>query len=94
MGRQKPTPKAELVLFDVFYEDGTVSSNRKVPGSALDGLDDDASARAVIEAQDREIVRLSGHSRPRIKAVCRADKRASLQRRQAKIAEHARKTRE
>jgi hypothetical protein len=94
MGRRKPTPKAELVLYDVFYEDGTVTSNRKVPGSALDGLDDDAPARAVIEAQDREIVRLSGHPRSRIKAVCRADKRAAIQRRQAKVDGQARKTRE
>jgi hypothetical protein len=61
MGRRKPTASAEFVLFDVFYEDGTVTSNRKVPGSALGGLDEDASARAVIEAQDREIVGRSGH---------------------------------
>ena len=63
MGRRKPTARAEFVLFDVFYEDGTVTSNRKVPGSALGGLDEDASARAVIEAQDREIVGRSGHPR-------------------------------
>ena len=55
MGRRKPTARAEFVLFDVFYEDGTVTSNWKVPASALGGLDEDASARAVIEVQDREI---------------------------------------
>ena len=94
MGRRKPIGRAAIVLFDVFYEDGTVTSNRKVPASALGGLDEDASARAVIDAQDREIVGRSGHPRSRIKAVCRADKRAAMQRRQAKVGGQARKTRE
>ena len=67
------------------------TSNRKVPGSALGGLDEDASARAIIEAQDREIVERSGHSRSRTKAVCRADKRGATQRRLAKPSDQARK---
>ena len=78
----------------MFYEDGTVTSNRKVPGSALGGLDEDASARAVIEAQDREIVGRSGQPRSPIKAVCRADKRDAAQRRLAKSGDQARKARE
>ena len=69
------------------------TSNRKVPGSALGGLDDDASARAVIEAQDREIVGRSGHPRSRM-AVCRADKRGAAQRRLVKSNDPARKARE
>ena len=93
MGRRKPTARAEFVLFDVFYEDGTVTSNRKVPGSALGGLDEGASVRAVIEAQDREIVARSGHPRSRIKAVSRADKRSAAQRRPAKPSDQARKAR-
>jgi hypothetical protein len=44
MGRQKPTARAEFVLFDVVYEDGTVTSNRKVPGSVVSGLDGVARA--------------------------------------------------
>jgi hypothetical protein len=56
MGRRKPPARAAFALFDVFYENGTVRSNRKVPGAALGGLDEDASARAIIEAQDRESV--------------------------------------
>ena len=28
----------EFVLFDVLYEDGTQTSNRKVPASELDGF--------------------------------------------------------
>jgi hypothetical protein len=38
MARQKPTAKPEFVLFDVLYEDGTLTSNRKVPSLALGGL--------------------------------------------------------
>jgi hypothetical protein len=60
MGRQKPTAKPGFVLFDVLYADGTMTSNRKVPGSLLGGLEGDAPARAVIEAQDREIAERSG----------------------------------
>jgi hypothetical protein len=57
MARQKPTAKPEFVLFDVLYEDGTLTSNRKVPGLALGGLEGDTPARAIIEVQDREIAR-------------------------------------
>jgi CspA family cold shock protein len=39
------------VLFDVIYEDGTQSSNRKVPASELGGLDGDSPARAFVEIQ-------------------------------------------
>ena len=72
MGRQKPTPKPELVLFDVLYADGTLTSNRRVPGSVLGGLEGDAPARAIIEAQDREIAERSGRLRPPIKSISRA----------------------
>jgi hypothetical protein len=42
-------------LFDVYYEDGTRTSNRKVPASELGGLDGDAPARTFVEMQDRMI---------------------------------------
>ena len=71
MGRRKPTARIEFVLFNVIYEDGTVTSNRKVPGSILGGLDGDAPARYFIEAQDREIAERSGRARARIKSVDR-----------------------
>jgi hypothetical protein len=71
MGRQKPTAKPEHVLFDVLYEDGTMTSNRKVPSSVLGGLEGDGPARAVIEAQDREIAERSGRSRASIKSITR-----------------------
>ena len=63
---------AEFVLFDVFYEDGTQRSNRKVPTRALGGLDGDEPARAIIEEQDRAIAETSGDPRGRIKSIRRA----------------------
>lgn len=72
MARKKPTAKAEFVLFNVIYQDGTLSSNRRVAGSALGGLDGDAPARAIIEAQDREIAVRSGVPRGPIKTIKRA----------------------
>ncbi|MDX9860284.1 MAG: hypothetical protein RBS99_05135 [Rhodospirillales bacterium] len=72
MARKKPTAKAEFVLFNVVYQDGSLSSNRRVPGSALGGLDGDEPARAIIEAQDREIAARSGMPRGPIKTIKRA----------------------
>jgi len=63
---------AEFVLFDVFYEDGTQRSNRKVPTSALGGLDGGEPARAIIEEQDRAIAEKSGAPPGRIKSIRRA----------------------
>ena len=62
----------EFALFNVFYEDGTQSSNRRVPLSALGGLDGDAPARDIIEDQDRKIGEASGRPRPKIKSIARA----------------------
>jgi hypothetical protein len=61
----------EFVLFDVFYEDGTRRSNRKVPSSALGGLDGDEPARAIISEQDAEIAEKSGVPRAPIKSIRR-----------------------
>jgi hypothetical protein len=58
---QRPQP--ESILFDVHYEDGTRTSNRKVPSAALGGLDGDAPAQAIIETQDQEIAMRSGRAR-------------------------------
>jgi len=72
MARKKPNPNAEFVLFNVIYEDGSLSSNRRVPSVDLSGLEGDAPARAIIEAQDREIAGMSGRPRGRIKSLARA----------------------
>ena len=72
MARKKMSAKAETVLFNVVYEDGTLSSNRRVPATELGGLDGDTPARAFIEAQDREIAQRSGMPRGPIKSLVRA----------------------
>ncbi len=72
MARKKPNPKAEFVLFNVTYEDGSQTSNRRVPGEILGGLEGDEPARATIEQQDREIGERSGRPRGVIKVIERA----------------------
>lgn len=69
MGRMKPKARSEFALFDVLYEDGTMTSNRKVPMHEIDGLDGDKRIQAVIEAQDDEIAEKSGKSRGPIKSI-------------------------
>jgi hypothetical protein len=71
--KQQARPNG-FVLFNVLYEDGTQSSNRKVPATELGGLDGDTPARALIEAQDRDIAEKSGRPRGRIKSISRARK--------------------
>jgi hypothetical protein len=60
-----------FIAFDVLYVDGTRSSNRRVPATALTGLDGDEPAKAIIEAQDREIGLASGRPRPEIRSISR-----------------------
>jgi hypothetical protein len=62
---------SSFVMFDVLYEDGSQSSNRKVPANELTGLDGDMPAQAIIEAQDREIGLASGRPRGKIKQIGR-----------------------
>ena len=46
MGRRSDARRVEeFILFDVLYEDGSRTSNRKVPGSKLGGVDGDLPAR-------------------------------------------------
>jgi hypothetical protein len=71
---KKPVRPDDFVLFDVLYEDGTKTSNRKVPASELGGLDGDLPARTFVEAQDREIGMVSGRPRGRIKSISRSRK--------------------
>ena len=68
----KPASKAQFVLFDVFYADGTQRSNRKVPAEILGGLDGDEPARKVIEAQDSEIAKASGKNAVEITRISRS----------------------
>jgi hypothetical protein len=76
MARRPTTRRVEeFVLFDVLYEDGTQTSNRKVPGSELDDIDGDLLAKPYIEAQDRKIGEMSGRPRTTIKSVIRSRRR-------------------
>ena len=76
MARRPGTRRVEdFVVFNVLYEDGTQTSNRKVPGSELDDLDGDLRAKPYIEEQDRKIAEMSGKPRGPIKSVIRASRR-------------------
>ena len=65
----------EFILFDVLYEDGSRSSNRKVPGSELGGVDGDLPAKTYIEAWDRQIAEISGKPRAPVKSLTRVRRR-------------------
>jgi len=64
--------ETSFVAFDITYVDGTRSSNRRVPATALTGFDGDTAALAIIEAQDQEIGQASGKPRPTIRAIARS----------------------
>ena len=71
----RKTPKAVesgYALFDVIYEDGSRSSNRRVPRSILGGLDGDEPARRAIEEQDNAIAEKAGRPRIPIKKIMRS----------------------
>jgi hypothetical protein len=70
--RKKPRLETSFVLFDVIYQDGTKTSYRKVPASEIHELDGIKTARAFIEAQDRNIAARSGVQRGPVKAVLRS----------------------
>ena len=69
---RKPATRPEFVLFDVFYEDGSQRSNRRVPIEILGGLDGDAPARATIEEQDRLIAERSGKPNSAVMSIRRS----------------------
>ncbi len=64
--------ETSFVAFDVHYVDGTRSSTRRVPATALTGLDGDEPAKEIIAQQDREIGQASGRPRPEIRSITRS----------------------
>jgi hypothetical protein len=72
MARKKQPTDNAFVLFDVLYEDGARTSNRKVPSDLLGGLDGDEPAKTLIEQQDRKIAEMSGNPRGPIKSITRS----------------------
>ena len=75
MARKKPRSENGTVLFDVFYKDGVRTSNRKVPGAMLGGLDGDEPARGFSEEQDCRIAGLSGNPQRLIERMVRSSGR-------------------
>jgi hypothetical protein len=71
---KKPSPRAEFVLFDIVYEDGSQRSNRKVPAELLGGLDGDEPAKTAIMEQDQAIAEKSGVPPLQIKSIKRSGK--------------------
>jgi hypothetical protein len=72
MARPKRRADNGFVLFDVIYEDGARTSNRRVPSAEIDMFQGDDAARAFLEAQDRKIAEMSGARRGRIKSLVRS----------------------
>ena len=72
MARKKQATDNAFVLFDVLYQDGARTSNRKVPSELLGGLDGDEPAKTLIEQQDRKIAEMSGNPRGPIKSITRS----------------------
>jgi len=69
MARMKPKARTEFGLFNVFYEDGTLTSNRKVLLNVPIGTHDADHVQAVIEAQDQKIAAKAGKFRGPIKSI-------------------------
>lgn len=72
---RKPNGKLEFAAFNVTYEDGTVTSNRRVPATLVDSLDGEQAVITAIEAQDAEIAERSGRPRGPIKSIARVKTR-------------------
>jgi hypothetical protein len=76
MARKKLAAKrAAFIAFNVTYEDGKMTSNRRVSNDLLDqsfggSLQD--LARTAIEDQDNEIAQRSGQCRAKIKSIAQA----------------------
>ncbi len=76
MARKKSKGKgAAFTAFNVNYEDGMVTSNRRVSNDLLDqsfGESFQDLARVAIENQDNEIAERSGQRRAKIKSIAKA----------------------
>ena len=78
LARRKSKPinkkdgEALFVFFDVLYEDGRRTSNRKVPSTDVDKDDGDQLTRTYLEAQDDKLAELSGTPRGQIKSIVRS----------------------
>jgi hypothetical protein len=71
MAKKKINPNAAFILYNVIYQDGAQTSNRRVPPELVGGLDGEAPIKAFLEGQDREIAEKSGRPRGPIKTISR-----------------------
>jgi hypothetical protein len=69
MAKMKPKARNDFALFNVHYEDGSLTSNRKVPGEVLADLDGDQAIEEFLAAQDQDIAEKSGKPRGPIKSI-------------------------
>ena len=76
MARSKPKGKsASFMMFNVTYEDGMVTSNRRISLELLDqsfGASIDDLALTAIQDQDNEIASRSNQRRAKIKSIAKA----------------------
>jgi hypothetical protein len=72
MTKMKSRAASAAVLFDVIYEDGGRTSNRRIPIGVVNELDRDAVRRHV-EAQDLQIAERSGVPPRRILKIMRSE---------------------
>ena len=75
MARKKADKTAAFTMFNVTYEDGTITSNRRVPNEQLDQSFGDSLldlARTAIQQQDNEIAARSQQRRAKIKSIVKA----------------------
>lgn len=70
--KRRAAERAAFTMFNVAYEDGMMTSNRRVSNYQLNRSFGDVLldlARTAIEKQDREIAQLSGRRRAGIKSI-------------------------
>ncbi|MBF0247707.1 MAG: hypothetical protein HQL36_06490 [Alphaproteobacteria bacterium] len=76
MARKSSKAKApEFTMFNVTYEDGSITSNRRVSNDLLDlSMGDDLLdlARTAIQDQDNDIAMRSNRRRAKIKSITKA----------------------
>ncbi len=79
--KKRAAKRAGFMAFNVTYEDGMMTSNRRVSKDLLDQSFGDSLedlARTAIEEQDNAIAQRSGQRRVKIKSISRSDENRPL----------------
>ena len=75
MARKSKSKPATFTMFNVTYEDGSITSNRRVENDLLNQAYGDTLldlARTAIQDQDNEIAQRSNRRRAKIKSIAEA----------------------